>query len=375
MRRIDLLRVYSFRPSCRFLSSSSPKSPSKTPSTSGDDSATGATTADGRGISRDKWKAIATPPRAIFPWRHEVEPLPRLIDREVDGGLLGPGVPNTAMPPFGEFLFRHFVFQAAAAQLNIPWYERLLSSKWKQDLADGSAWAFSRAVAGVLSNTYRVPYDDILSHDDVDFQHTTKFGSSQDEEQFPESEFMLDEKLRNLYEAAHDSGKEQMLIHLQMKPMSSKLKSMMFIPFLTRAAVKDCPALRHTFRNMAMQLVEKERELGRNLSTGEAINISTKQMKELALERVKNHADGYGVLEGTVIAQVLVNCNEVFSVKDLATDKLVQGDGQERYIPHLVRLEMVVEGRFYDNGLSTSHISNWVITDWDDLLGGNLWFI
>jgi hypothetical protein len=55
------------------------------------------------------------------------------------------------MPGFLRFIF----LQLSAKNLNIPWYQGLLGSAWKQDLADASGWAFSQAVAGVLSNTYR----------------------------------------------------------------------------------------------------------------------------------------------------------------------------------------------------------------------------
>jgi hypothetical protein len=52
--------------------------------------------------------------------------------------------------------FLRFIFlQLSAKNLNIPWYQGLFGSAWKQDLADASGWAFSQAVAGVLSNTYR----------------------------------------------------------------------------------------------------------------------------------------------------------------------------------------------------------------------------
>jgi hypothetical protein len=43
----------------------------------------------------------------------------------------------------------------AAKHLKIPFFRAVFGSAWKQNLADASGWAFSQAVAGVLSNTYR----------------------------------------------------------------------------------------------------------------------------------------------------------------------------------------------------------------------------
>ena len=87
--------------------------------------------------------------RTIFPWRHEVEPLERLVDPNIQGGLLGPGI--APMPWF----MKHLFTLVSAVHLNIPWYSVFLDSKWKQELADASGFAFSQAVAGVLSNTYK----------------------------------------------------------------------------------------------------------------------------------------------------------------------------------------------------------------------------
>jgi hypothetical protein len=101
--------------------------------------------------NKKMWQRVDNPHRnCIFPWRHETELLPRLLPPyDIQGGLIGPGVPP--MPGLLRFIF----LQLSAKNLNIPWYQGLLGSAWKQDLADASGWAFSQAVAGVLSNTYR----------------------------------------------------------------------------------------------------------------------------------------------------------------------------------------------------------------------------
>jgi hypothetical protein len=102
-------------------------------------------------VDKKVWQRLDNPHRnSIFPWRHETELLPRLLPPyDVQGGLMGPGVPP--MPGPLRFIF----MQLSAKNLNIPFFRAFFGSAWKQNLADASGWAFSQAVAGVLSNTYR----------------------------------------------------------------------------------------------------------------------------------------------------------------------------------------------------------------------------
>ena len=72
----------------------------------------------------------------------------------------------------------------------------------------------------------------------------------------------------------------------------------------------------------------------------------------------------------------MVECDEIFCVKDLSTGVTIQGDddGKVRRVWHLVRFEMIVE-TFPNNGgfLPFQHKQgNWQISDIDDLLDGNL---
>ena len=102
-------------------------------------------------------------------------------------------------------------------------------------------------------------------------------------------------------------------------------------------------------------------------------------------------------MSSTVICQVLIECDEVFWVKDLSTGAMLQGGWQEEDIPtitttttttpssssnapfrrvvHLVRFEMVVDV------MDAPHrwilpfdmkLGRWQITDIDDHLKGNL---
>lgn len=228
-----------------------------------------------------------------------------------------------------------------------------------------------------------VPFGDIVDSDEsnedglgssISFDHTTKFKAAEDEEDvFSQTHYMMEEKLIHLYEAAHDSGKEQMRILLETKPLSCRIESLFMIPCLTRAAVAERPALRHTFRNMAFKMLELEKQ--GNFGARGAFSFMADQMKELVRERVAIHPDGYSVLEHTVVAQVLVECDELFGVKDLVTERMIQGDGLRRIVPHLVRLEMNVQTRITRQGSATNHLGSWIITDWDDLLEGNIWFV
>ena len=85
-------------------------------------------------------------------------------------------------------------------------------------------------------------------------------------------------------------------------------------------------------------------------------------------------ADGQGMLESTIIAQVAIHCREAFSVIDTGLGEVVQGDpdGKPIDVTHLVRFEMVVQASV-QGGPST--LGKWQITDWDDLLDGNVWYM
>ena len=82
----------------------------------------------------------------------------------------------------------------------------------------------------------------------------------------------------------------------------------------------------------------------------------------------------------TIVAQVTVNCKEVFCVQDVASGDIIQGygDGQPRDVKHLVRFEMVVKEKHLDytddDPSWEMELGKWQITDWDDLLDGNVFF-
>mmetsp|Transcript_103 Transcript_103/g.213 ORF Transcript_103/g.213 Transcript_103/m.213 type:complete len:395 (-) Transcript_103:49-1233(-) len=327
--------------------------------------------------------------KPIFPWRHETEPLERLVDPNISGGVIGPGF--RPMPWWIKQLFT----LTSAVHLNVPWYQVLTTSSWKQELADAAGFAFSQAVAGVLSNRYKVPFQTIVSEDGtIDFSTVTEKtdenettdtveteaeNNEKDDETSPEIDYMMEKKLRKLYEASHDFGKDQMKIVLQTEPVHCELVSLLFIPYITRQAVNDAPSLKHSFRNMSRQ-VEKKRldsETGQPINFVQLVREAFRIFEEYANSRARfNPDEGYAEMESTVIAQVLITCDEVFSVTDVATGMIMQGNGKQQRVFHLVRLEVPVKEHIsQDGGKPLFEIGSWQIVDWDDLEDGNIWFI
>jgi hypothetical protein len=155
-------------------------------------------------------------PRPIFPWRSETELLPRFI----------PGTPEYAKDIRVPASFRSIV---AFCFLNVPWYQLLFTGNaHEEDIAHSTSWAFAQAVAGVVSDVYQVPLADIALDDKVNFQFpppegvVLQEGDSDDNKERSESESMLARPLRNLFKSAHESGKHQLRIRLEMQPKSTK---------------------------------------------------------------------------------------------------------------------------------------------------------
>jgi hypothetical protein len=91
------------------------------------------------------------------------------------------------------------------------------------------------------------------------------------------------------------------------------------------------------------------------------------------MERKKNSVDNSPIMQMTIVAQVSIQCDEVFVVRDTETGDIVQGDanGNVNDVTHLVRFEIVVDMNAETGEVG---IGNWQITDWDDLLDGNMFF-
>jgi hypothetical protein len=99
----------------------------------------------------------------------------------------------------------------------------------EEDIAHSTSWAFAQAVAGVVSDVYQVPLDEIALDDKISFQFPPPDGAvlEGDNKESPESESMLARPLKNLFKSAHESGKHQLKIRLEMQPKSTKFHSML----------------------------------------------------------------------------------------------------------------------------------------------------
>mmetsp|Transcript_51142 Transcript_51142/g.55399 ORF Transcript_51142/g.55399 Transcript_51142/m.55399 type:complete len:122 (-) Transcript_51142:53-418(-) len=102
----------------------------------------------------------------------------------------------------------------------------------------------------------------------------------------------------------------------------------------------------------------------------------------------QEHLENKGHMESTVIAQCIVWCDELFYVKDLTTGQIIQGQEEQhrgekeidpaitvgsKKIPHLVRMEKtVITKRDPISGTFENEQQDWIITDIDDIVGGNL---
>ena len=184
--------------------------------------------------------------------------------------------------------------------------------------------------------------------------------------------YMLQYSLRNLYQSARQhSHPNKINVLLKSHPQSAKIESMFPIFGLSRALVKNHPNLRHAYRNLAKDIQQKEREVETRLSLFEVGQLVMNGFVSLMDQSAKLSSNGRGVI--TIISQVSIQCREIFCVTDVESGELLQGDGQVRDVTHLVRFEIVLRENF-ENGPWDMEIGRWQITDWDDLLEGNVWF-
>ena len=187
-----------------------------------------------------------------------------------------------------------------------------------------------------------------------------------------EENHMLQNSLKTLYQSARQhSHPNKINILLKSQPLSAHIESMFPIFGLSRVLVQNHPNLRHTYRNLAKEIQQKEREAGTKLNPIEVGQIVMNGFVSLMDQSAKLSLDGHGVI--TIIAQVSIKCREIFCVTDVESGEFLQGDGQARDVTHLVRFEIVLRENF-DNGPWDMEIGRWQITDWDDLLEGNVWF-
>lgn len=298
----------------------------------------------------------------LFPWRHSPHPLPRLdptsLEFQEKGQLLG-----------GNVYSRHpLVDELATAMffMNVPWYQILFFRQWQTDMAENMSWAFIQGVAGILSNAYRVPMDKLGKGDgQLMFEYSTTTGEGMedplDEDRssiLQNTESMIEPNLQKLYQSAHQFGKYQLQVKLDCRPTLARMENLFVFPFLSRRAIKGIPGLKEKYQQLLKVMAESPRD-------------SIPMYQDLARVMAES-----GIAESTVICQVLMECDEVFWVKDISTGTILQGYEDEKFrkVYHLVRFEMVVETVPRDHAFIPFQMvpGIWQITDIDDHLDGNL---
>lgn len=228
--------------------------------------------------------------------------------------------------------------------------------------------SYSTRSQPTMSNTFWlvVPMDDLATGDgELTFDYTTEHendnahpSSAKTEGVLEDVNFMVEENVRKLYQSAHEFGKHHLQVRLDCRPNVARMESIFVFPFLSRAALKVLPRLKEHYQRLLDVMAE---------SPSDSIPIWHELLDEVRYN---------GTVGSTVICQVLMECDEVFWVKDLSTGVILQGheDEEFRKVFHLVRFEMVVDTVPRQGGLVPFEMKpgTWQITDIDDHLQGNL---
>jgi len=344
---------------------------------------------------------------AAFPWRHSPYPLPRLCLSD-SSGIYEPAGPRGFVGLRSDPISR-FIFKVWAARLmNIPWLEIVLAPKsWETSLANNCAAAFRTCLGCLFSNIFRVPLqsivlkgetnfgcDPLVSYDSDTFhKNHSNLHSQADGDINVADELdviddatllqMLDSKLLDLYQQQKSkSSKPTLSVLLQTQVLSAKLENLHAIPLLTREIVQHNPDLRGSVQDIITHAVIKDQVQKKSLL--ETIHSATEELEALSQKIIHCSSDSYAdgssfsvadenVLLYTIVAQITILCKEKFRTIDVLTGECVQGDrdANERIVPHLIRFERVTK---YNTEKRKYFLGQWKITDWDDLLDGNIWY-
>jgi len=321
-------------------------------------------------------------PRPLFPWRHETTFIPRLT----------PGTPEFAasviMTPGGHAMIRGIFLYNQNTNLLLRIISSFGSTHWRQELADTAGWAFLQGVAGIVSNTYRLPMDDVAvvkddipkvtftfppsseeedgavkekKSDNTEQKTETSGGSHHESNSDPPTEnSMIHSNLQKLYQSAHASGRDQLRIRLQIEPTGRCILYNLFcLPFVSRTMVERDPILRDLLKELII-----DGRFTPHFPTTNAI-----------YQHIFGEDDDFKTATTTVEMQVLIECDEIFQVLDASSGVVVQGssDGAVRRVWHMARFEtdVITSGRFF---VSNPKVQNWQLTDIDDLLGPTTWY-
>ena len=120
---------------------------------------------------------------------------------------------------------------------------------------------------------------------------------------------------------------------------------------LSRALVKDRPNLRHTYRNYLKKIQDKHKERGlaaaaaadkssssQRLNPIEMGHFVMDSLQEVMAKSAQLSSDGKAVI--TIVAQVSIQCKEIFCVRDVGSGDVLQGHCgdviQLRDVKHLI---------------------------------------
>ncbi|KAL3790564.1 hypothetical protein ACHAW5_006542 [Stephanodiscus triporus] len=336
------------------------------------------------------------------------------------GGPLGPGWPSPMEPWFrgALYLTSMNLLGLSWPYVIMPWTRR----DWERDMEWGFCHAFSNGVNGMIEDTYCTTSpdgdgvgpeksetgteqrldDDGEAYDvDVDISLDPlppdeggdgSGAASNDGEvsdgAIDDEHSMLQRNLRQLYEGARrHSHPSKVNIVLRTVPHSATIESMFPVFGLSRSLVEDHPYLRHTYRNYLKRLQAKHKEAvlaGKSrLNPVQVGSFIMDGLQEVMEGSARLSSDGKAVI--TIVAQVSIKCKEVFCVRDVESGDVIQGygDARPRDVTHLVRFEMVVRETLAnaDDSADISkegewklEIGRWQITDWDDIMDGNVFF-
>jgi hypothetical protein len=323
------------------------------------------------------------PGNALFPWRHETSDnlLPRLKFGTPEY-LADVRLPNDIQG------------MLAVLFLRVPFWKVFFGITWRDELAESCAFAFARGTAGIISNVYKLPFYTVnRDGTSIDFQFRVDHDKAGDDskiepkaaaneapnysdsnnadtdedpnkdkekDDIPDAAAMLDRPLRHIFQSAHESGRDQLIISLKSEPKRALLYTVFGVPFLTKARAEADTTLLNRIREL-LSLVREDPE-----TAFSGLNDFIRQ--ESAWSKDK--------METTIELQVLVECEEQFQVRDRKTGVLLQGteDGLARTVMHLVRLETNVSWRGRFPRMPTCTQENWRITDIDDLVGSQKWY-
>ena len=209
---------------------------------------------------------------------------------------------------------------------------------------------FNLIVSAPVENENGIISIDSTSHDHVTFEDD--FNSTGDNDNHDEYlKGMMDKKLIQAYQSINP---ENLQLKFSMQPIEANLQHIFAVPVpgLTREIVENNPYLRGAIYR---------------LHTAYDENGFDEHYFDLLIDFAK-----HGPEKRTVIAEASIKCLEFFQVKDASSGELIQGmeDGsEEEEVVHIVRFEVVTDKK---EGEEEREIANWMITDIDDLLEGNL---